>query len=1087
MATCAKAFKQFALLLLGVLALVSSSFAQNTPAGPQVDRPSGEVWRFTLGDETRHPITYRGTAIVHAGGLSLHILQGKTTGSTSWVDANFQPLELTGSGPYEVGFDKLEVNWETFDFGNGEIGKLPTQLAVPAQAQMLTEFPDYASLVIYTTSMSQMVGEPITRQGTAFGIDARQAKNGSQVIRPGLRLTIAALPRSGDIQRIAVDWWAEYDRNELIKAESSAEQNSRLIFTKGPEIIDILIASDQKGRSESGSILFPKPATDTSVERGSTHPEKDRRRLIILGRNLDQIKDLPIRATNSNSPYSAPVELDAAALTKILNAYDRNADDEEAIELARQREGQDDLQAYTVTVDVANRTEASKLKFEWDIVEGEWPLRFGEIEAEIAITRPLSSNIIDRKNARPEKTLLPGLSVDPVYFRDELVFEARLDDEADIGELTLKFDNSLEEISDGDGAAFSAILKKTENDPKLYRSRSYVVVDRLPLSERLERFTKENASTASAKNPLPPKSTFFDGQSDDDSQTARDTILQRTELSETGENRDQQLRDEAKSISMLSKASTSPLEDYKDVPPDFAIQVLSDTILLPRLIVPSSLTVKEPLPNPVVKHTKDVAAGSYIEALIIAANCTGQSLISNSTGELSLKEARSLSFFRVPFISNVNEVELNLGNHAALILIRDRLNDLLQQGLDATSEAQKIDQLSPEFTRQMYRLVQGKPSQLGLIAYLSPVKSMLAFLRQQEKANTAPLTDSYAKMADSFSKLLDVHRGNLSEAKAILNQSDLCDPRSLLGVVGRGMGPVIADLQSRITRMERNEKTEIRVRRPDPIARVMLAQVAGLMNQYDTALDYSDAQWKTVSAAIGSFGLATGVGAAYTGLASLAAVSAAADMADLSAKITENMIGARRDADLKNLAKGVRPIVGKAASEEITEKVIPLRERITETAISAAGAYASRWDAIDAVTKRSSRSVLDAAVEVSKGKKTSGLVDAQTRQLIDGILKRAKADPTTLSKLSDNDFKLFTETLKNRRMIPQRRALRELQSELNRTPGLNGLADTVTPDGKTVSDALKNVSRKAGGAVADTNDAEGLAKDLSGAIKTLGQ
>ncbi|UES36712.1 hypothetical protein [Roseibium aggregatum] len=1031
-----------------LLLFATPAYAQET-VGPAPGLPGGKVSAVTLGDPDIHGGVLKGVAIHHDESLSLHFTHGRLAGSSQWLElANDLPggvpltLEAKGGG-YEVSTQKNEffLEKELLD-GEWVPGRVVDRNGNEPDPENLGA--EFSNILINIQRLGKFDHKEIKGKWQIGSLNFDEV----QAVFPGLKIRLENPQPSEDTKTVRWDWTIEVDSLILETASGTAAKKNQIIFNEGPEITHVLMATDQKAVDENGTVLFPKPsAPEKTVERGADNPERFRRQLIIIGRNLEQLDGSDLVPSGGNVSYSKPQVYSRQAVTAQLEKYTGNAAATAILDQAAQVLADPEMEAYWVTADVSKAGDPGVQGFTWDLPSGEWELKYGEVSGVVSIARPANSAFSSKKTTSRDQKNAPSDGANEFFFRDEVVFEARVDEDMDAGELKLEFENEPSSVSDAGGELPEIVLKKTSHDRHLYRSKSYVLVDK----------------------------AYY--RNDEKAAKTRETFEQ-ARRQDLNRKRDG-LEPEAPVAPSWSGAKTEDLTDtFKDVPEDVALLVEENAILRPRLGKAHNILQLEPLPDAVVTRAKKRVSGDFVEALRKAAWCSDKPIPEKDIIDLTIEQERKLSRFKIPYFSPDLDLPVSVGDHAALIMIRARLAELLRTHHEKLKQIAGRDPLSPAYIKAIDRLVLEKPGDLDPIKDVPAVRQVLSGLRTAAAAKV-PLADLYNSVAGTLDEMADQHLATIASAIKVASSAKDCDVEALLSLVGRNMQPVIDDLKRSVTRVVEDSQSGVKVRRLDPVARAKLDQVRFLMHENEERLAYSQEQWEVVKSAIGVIGIGTGIGAAATGGAGWALAAFGTDAVDLGTALEENIPDAFEDLDKLDLGKGAISVIGAQNSQEIIDSTKSLTERATDVGFSAAGAVTSGLDFLDAKTRKAAQSALGSLLESSKIQGKGTRVSKETRDFLKDFIARSKDDPGILAKLDEEQTAKLIEALQDRRHVRQKRALQQLLKDFETGPGAGGVADLVTLPGKNSPKPLSEAVRKGAGLAVDIRDGAGIADQLA--------
>lgn len=732
----------------------------------------------------------------------------------------------------------------------------------------------------------QMLGGAVATQESPMrlGMDITQGSH-IRSRHHGLRLHLFNPQAKG--RSILWDWEAQHGFDEnfgsVKKFQGSVEGNNPIIWGPSARIAHIFVASAQRELAgEPEAPIYPE-ISGLSVERtepGASKPNE--RELIILGHELDTIEAEEVFGNNPGISYSNFQIYDAVHLRDRLSKLAPEAVNDDVLAAVEDTRWQDDLQAYFVTATISSPIQAGLIDLFIDDLSGQWPLLYGDLNGLITIVRPEISELLRASDVGSDLRA-PEQPSRPLYFRDEIVFQAVLDKKLESETISIKFtDNPVVLASQqDDSSALEITLTRVADSPRTYRSQSYVLAN---------------------------KETYLDAESAKE----KTTIVQRDDGSK--------------------QTFTLPGQDiFEDLPADRTLLVANETYLRPRFIEGENIDQLEPLGDAQVRNAEDTVAGDFIAALKVAAECRDR-YVGTNWDKLSVEEQQSISIG----IAWSHRVPVSFGHHAAALMVRAKFLESLNQHASAIGSLANADAANVDFVRAVTSLWTGEPSPISLLA-ASSRSGLFETLNLRHSGGTTLLVDGGAvnpEIAADVRTFLKQQEVAMRGAASVASTPDDCDVVALLKITGKGFEPIIQVLKSEVSRIQTNGDTGVAVRRPDMVARRALDTLAEKLSEYDTVSAFNDRQKDVINALISTAGLVSGVGAAYYGGSVLAGIALAADSTDFVLTCADNACGSIEDYSNLKLARGATSVLGESYLTEAEKQATAPLTRLANVGLS---------------------------------------------------------------------------------------------------------------------------------------------------------
>lgn len=882
------AFLLFVFFIIGLAALVGGQ------AQAQSANPGDRIWRMTYKDPSGFLLI--GQATQSGGKTELRWLKRRDNG----FDMNLEAVKRFVPFWKEASTDQSSKQAVSFRLSQmtANISAVPGQFWIDGKSVSLEAWQDatgkqgedgaLAQRVALMVSVRLLGGVNPAAGGLLFDINSF---SGPIVRLKGLELKLFNPENKGDT--IRWDWLARDgfggEAGEAKSYSGSKAHGNPIIWGPQAEITHVLVASNQIGMAqETGAPLYPEPAENAKRDEKD---ERQKRRLIVLGRDLKSLEDANITTSTLGVSYSKLVPFEPDKMRAALKKHHAEAVNEEAFKRATELASAESLDIYQTNATIVPTVEPELVPLNVDGLSQSWPLQFAASGGLIKIVRPDKSQYLAAGTPGAE-TRAKERAARKLYFRDEIVIEAELDQDVEGGELMITFEDGPVVLGTQKSATSSSniTLKKKPGATRIYRS------DNLVLAER-SKYRKANAR---------PKRTVRVQRDDGTKETV-----------------------------------SVPAEDtYTDIAPQKVLLAKRESWLRPRFLPKSEITLHGAKPDAEIIDPDKTVSGDFIQALKVAARCQGR-FAETDWDRLSVKEEKSISLGSF----SSHGVPVQFGHHAAMLMVRESFTKSLSKHLDAIYVLANREHRHPTFADAAKSVWENRPSPLSYLARAG--QGALAKQVQAIKAAGGTFIDAddalNPELVDGIHQLATRQREFMRAALRRAEGIDDCYVEGLLKLTGRGFEPIISVLKSRVTRVQSTGGGP-KVRRPDMVARRALDSLQEKMTEYEGVEAFASEQIDTLKMVISAAGLASGIGAAYYGSAGLATVALAADTTDFLVTSAENTAGAINDRDNIKAARGSTGELGEAYLSEAERQATSIYKRGFDVGLSGLGGVSSASD-----------------------------------------------------------------------------------------------------------------------------------------------
>lgn len=877
----------------------SSAYAQDATS-------SVEKWKMSYKTVDGY-IDLTGEAIRSGGALQLGWKNSKSDAElyerVRSTFPNWKEAKTKNQTDQEIIFETIELHNDTssgkaISFASGEIVTGESWLKLWADLDLNSNRNALRVLILSLNGFATW--EDQKRQNSKhFGIIPAKLA--------GMKLRLFNPEISDDGRKIVWDWESQigFDNKvfDIEKVSGSKDNDNPIVWGPASEITNIIVANNQSALDEKGEApLYPLLTDETKAKIKDTHKLKNamQRELIVIGRELDDylgdvvLSGEDVKDSEKLITYSDLKPYEPGFVSGLIKGYHENALSAEMTNRVETLLAEDtDLKAYWVTATVNKLIAPIYIPLEIDDNANRWPLRYGDNTIQISIIKPDKSEFLEAGTAG-ERLRRPEVQASELFFRDEIVFDASVKTEIKDDTIEIEFAANKVQLGQDFYSDNTAIvtLERDPYDRKHYRSKSFILA-----------LARHYRNEYAAK----PK-TIFSGDADGQGEKI-----------------------------------TLPADDvYSDLPEEKVLILEEDTWLRPRLAIEHDLRLSAPFADQQVKQANTTVAGDFIEALRIVTSCWGGSEFSGTDWDrLSSEEEKKIA---VGFFDK-RKISISYGQHAAMLLIKHSFLAQLNKHLDQLNLLSGSKD-SVEYRQAIQNAWSKTPSLISTLAQ-APVTGIgyrLNLLREQNPNILNNDGNIRADIEELFNELFARQIQHLSSAIQILDSKYDCQIEDLLTTVGRGFDPIATKLKSSVTRLQTNTKTGVKVRRPDVVAIQELNLLPATFAQHERLLVYSDAQWEIMEVALSTFGLVSGLGAAYTGSAALAGAALAFDGVDLTKSCVENVCGYVEDQEKLAIGKSATPFVGRALLNEAQKDAQSAWTRVANVGISGAALGTSAFD-----------------------------------------------------------------------------------------------------------------------------------------------
>jgi hypothetical protein len=722
----------------------------------------------------------------------------------------------------------------------------------------------------------------------------------------GMKLRLFNPETSDDGREIIWDWESQigFDSNifDIEKASGSKDAGNPIIWGPDSEITHIIVANDQSALDEKGEHpLYPiltEEVTKDVDPVNLSHMKK--RELVVIGRNLDAYLFETPSGGDPIISYSEFRGFEKDFVSGQLSAYDEKAVNKAAFKQVEDALDEDaDLKAYWVTVTLNLPIKPLAVPLTLPKLNSQWALDYGDNSVLLAIIKPKKSDFIEEFDPGGDLRQAERLGME-LRFRDEVVFDAHVKTEIEDQKLEISFSEGNvvlgSDFEAGTGATI--ILERDPEDPKHFRSKSYILGDGTVFN---------NAEAAAPKRAI-------------------------IAMNEDGSGKELEL----------------PGEDvYLDVTLERLLLVSGSNWLRPRLPLERKIRLISPYPDQEVQRADDTVSGDFIAALKRSKQCAGGS-DGTDWDKLTLQEEDQIS----SGIWDRRSVRITHGQHAAMILVK---NAFLNQVENYLAEI-NILRSNPNGAAYKSAAANAWTQTPSLISKLAQSQKTGIYweLKELQQKSSSMLDEDRAMRADYrkvFDQLLAGQAENMRSSIQFMKSKRLCVIDELLSTVGNGFEPVIAQLKNSVTRLQTNSTTGVKVRRPDVVAIRELSTLAKTFKEAEDKLKYSEEQWNVINSAASVAGLASGVGAAYYGSSWLAGAALLADGVDFASNCSEHICGYIEDQENLAFGRAASGVIGNKFLDRAKGEAQSTLARAAQLGISAGAVGTSAFDVYSNILK----------------------------------------------------------------------------------------------------------------------------------------
>jgi hypothetical protein len=341
----------------------------------------------------------------------------------------------------------------------------------------------------------------------------------------GLTLRLFNAETSEDGRTIRWDWEAQAginaDYGPIWRASGSKEAGNPIVWGAAPELIGVLALNDQTFQHpKTGKALYLNPGpggealfADIEDEDYPFIEKKQRfqRRLIVLGKNMEPWEGLVPQSSSGALKYGALASTSPALsgkenrLRSFLNELDQlkptvpfltlrgakspsySASEDTLDRIYQIKRSDPNVMVYVVDVDIEAPISPQPVTLSIDGQQATWPLLFGDRNADIRILRTgvpardrfettVHADIKQTSHTDPNRTIATlEETASPIFFRDEVVFEAELDFDHAADDVLIVLQDAAADEGLGPQRLKNISLKRDAENPRIYRSQTFLV------------------------------------------------------------------------------------------------------------------------------------------------------------------------------------------------------------------------------------------------------------------------------------------------------------------------------------------------------------------------------------------------------------------------------------------------------------------------------------------------------------------------------------------------------------------------------------------------------------------------------------
>ncbi|WP_018699320.1 hypothetical protein [Amorphus coralli] len=872
----------------------------------------------------------------------------------------------------------------------------------------------------------QFVQTPVTRDVT---------RTISQRELPGAAVVLHTPRENGS--RILWSWRVETDTIEAgrtVQATGSPADGNPVIWGAKPYVEDIVVLNAQEARGEDGTVLYPWPGETGEAMSAAKDGRAFFRDILVVGRDLDVWEGRSPLGNLAAVSYGRFRKVDPADSASLIAGYDGNAPSQnslEAVNLALRRDPS--LTVLHVGAAIEGPVEAQPVLLKIDGESGQWPLLFGDHNGQIAIVRigvPAPDTFektlrLGAKEPRAEAAAKPRQTTeetaDPVFFRDEIVFEATFDEEIEAESVALSLLGGGEGSGVGAERDSSLILSRVPDDPKRFRSKPYLVVE-----------------AAADADPS-------DGEPADD---YADIPVERS----LAWPNDTPLRPRLTSRMTARPFPDAPVRRARAVQGDF-IQALK------RAAACARSPVKADWDGLSLAEEFDLARGKS-DSLVTSAVGFGQDIAT------TLGQHAAMIMMRDAYVEIASPVLAQLNTYASLPETNARLWRLTEDlWLGENSHLSTLEDRSGE-------------SLADAVARRRGLRSAVVM----GDGDAGVGTRAWISKDDvrHVHRWLRWARADLDASMTVARSAGDCDLPTLVLLTSIGFDPIVDLLQARVTRLETYRRDGIKRRQPDVVGRRELEAVSALHRRYAAEVALVDEIWLWIKTSASVISAGAGLYAAAFEASSLAygalVVSELAEGFDAVTTCYDAYCGATRDATRLDFAEGAAYLFGADYLKAVEDTTTSNFYRGFETLVQLSGGLLGAADLYKAYNAQTLLSNAD-TLRKTYGSATQASRTKGFRGIAQDFWTKAKTNPALLAQeLDPKTSAALTEFLGTPAKFLTKR-YRQVQKELHAA-----LTDTMNTGwaGALAQKANLLGAQKAAAATHDAFDLYGVGANLAG-------
>ncbi|SFR43973.1 hypothetical protein SAMN04488005_1976 [Yoonia tamlensis] len=443
-----------------------------------------------------------------------------------------------------------------------------------------------------------------------------------------------------------------------------------------------------------------------------------------------------------------------------------------------------------------------------------------------------------------------------------------------------------------------------------------------------------------------------------------------------------------------------PVQAHRAPPPvagQIGLPVQAGQVIQAMLANPDQIRATPALLRvPVISGPAEVN-GLWTEALARAARCHDMTGI--DFRRIAAQESDEISN-RIVFDRNFSEwfsrrsLRVTFGDHAAMILLRDRFNQKMARILGEYRAIRADTDKTRNFIRLMSGQVFDRNLPINRIEIAAPDGSKLDFTAVNNadwvRRRWALTQDQFAAWQLAQTRAaLDVFIGHMETSIAKGNAAGDCDAQELLQLTGFGFDAVARDLLPDLLRLRTEREPDRQYWEPDLAARGWVSSLGTLAAAVKAQEDYAALDNTMIALSIAA--VSVGAGAILGEGVLSAVVTLGVDTADLAFTLATEIPEYLQDQSNVTFARGASPVIGTERLDMESAEAKTWYEAALGVLGSGVGAGFTAYRSAGLVSDAlSARRGADVAARLRSGTAATNLSEAEKVDLL-SFLSRAEA------------------------------------------------------------------------------------------------